>query len=284
MLPRKENGQPIPLQEYYQKGFFTQPEFFNSTISFWDYCKSRGVSIPNRDLAQVTQILGEERGMLRLKYRTGKPRVRIDADVLDQNLSFLKQTVGEVSKSHFPKRTADEISQARDQILRTGDGNGGLTRITFDEAYQLLFQYGVDYFKREGHPEDAEAHTQDLIIKILPYLDGEKGHFWHIHHFRTRFFKRALANTHSDIHRQQSRSASQLQKEVDKKKGSARKAPTVIIIPSSAHLTDQQNKLIEMKNQGLTYQQMAKLSGLPSVSAVKQRFVTIRAVIKKAKE
>ncbi len=279
MLPRKENGQPIPLQEYYQKGFFTKLEFFNSTLSFWDYFKSRGVSIPNRDLAQVTKILGEERGMLRIKYRTGNTRVRIDADVLDQNLPFLKQTISEVSKSHFPKRTADEIAQARDQILRSGDGNGELTRITFDEAYQLLFQYGVEFFERNGHHEDAEAYTQDLIIKTLPYLDGKKGHFWHIHHFRTRFFKRALVNKHNDIHNEQMRDQRRLASTKVQPPPFKEKDPPIDPRSDLSRLTPKEVELVQAINKGLNYPKAAAHLGV-SVEAIKKRVQRIRKKLK----
>jgi DNA-directed RNA polymerase specialized sigma24 family protein len=175
---------------------------------------------------------------------------------------------------------ADEIAQARDQILRSGDGNGELTRITFDEAYQLLFEYGVKFFESNGHPGDAEAYTQDLIIKTLPYLDGKKGHFWHIHHFRTRFFKRALVNKHNDIHNKQLQDQRRLASTIVQPPPFKEKDPPIDPRSDLSRLTPKEVELVQAINKGLNYSKAAALLGVLSVEAIKKRVQRIRKKLK----
>lgn len=274
----QERG-PVSIEQYYQRGLITKKERFALTVPVQEYLESIGATLRTQYFSVLASKIGNDgivkisnsgkRGSYHLVYRA-------DADVLNAKRDEIKDVIQEIKTDSLPKRSNQEIAEAKVRVLQLSDGNGGVRMLSFEEAYEILFNYGTSRLEQLRH-DDAEGLAQTAIMNALPYLEGQRGSFRDFEHF-SRFFNKVLKNVGIDQFRQESKEKKKIAKkaieqvgstEFEKETGSEVKAVDLNL------LSDRERAVYQLRETGLKNSQIARVLGITE-NAVKGRFREIR--------
>lgn len=188
--------------DYYNKGLLTKKELVSLTVPMRDFLARNNISLPHVQFGIAADRFGKDGSILAFPHgRSGKGRVyRVDTEIASFHIADLKTFTRDINKEKYPERTQEEKERFQRQLLRIKHEDGSYSPITQDEAFAHLLRKGKQMAIALGWPAEAEDLAMDVVLRVLPYLQGERGDFPDFFHFR-KYYTVGLRNSLTDAHR-----------------------------------------------------------------------------------
>lgn len=204
------------LYSYYMGGFLSRREFIRFTPPLNSFLKEQTLRVSTRDFPQIYTYFRDTEGVfVRGKHSAQKihtvdnlagQKIRgtvyaVDPSIMQDQLPELKALLLELREKRKPVRTAEERQALQQQLLRVKNADGSLKSIAEDEAYERLLRYAVYSFRAKGHSDESDDLASEIVIKMMPYIEGEQGEFENFNQFLGGVVKVSIRNLSVDLMR-----------------------------------------------------------------------------------
>ncbi|MBI2022690.1 hypothetical protein HYS97_02490, partial [Candidatus Daviesbacteria bacterium] len=214
-----EINQPKPLKDLYDRGLLTKGEFRTLAQPLATYLTERGfkrnVRVYN---TLVTRYPGEifPGYSTHLNYRPVNYPFSVDSQVMDTKIEEFNDAMDEILRNGHPFRSALEKSEYRKQLLREPQADGTFKPVPEDEAFSHLWRFGM-YILGHLDLSEKEEILAGSVVRMLPFLQGERGDFENFRNFRS-YFRVVVINARNGHYRgrkREYRALSRLAKQVN---------------------------------------------------------------------
>lgn len=198
----KSPERPKPYIDYYNRGLLSKRELFALTVPLRGFLTRNAVSLSFSKFNTAVEDLGRDGSIFAVKKEKGGAAItyRVDPELASSHVGGLKAFLEELKYTQYPLRTPEEKEKFQVQLLRIKNEDGTYTPISQDEAIVHLLDIGKKRIAALGWHAEAEDITVEAVVKMLPYLQGERGDFPDFFSFK-KFYSIGLSNLLVDAYR-----------------------------------------------------------------------------------